>query len=443
MALLLNAYRALVVGAVVFTYGLLYGLRRVPLVFIRDTYRRRSAVARLQGQVLRGGMASLGACFVKLGQVMSSRPDLFEPELIEELRLLQDRLPPFAFAHVERTIERTLGGKVADHFETVEREAVAAASVAQVHRAVLRDGREAAIKVLRPNVRDAVERDRSLLLAFARLLNLSPTLRLSDPVGHVRMFVDAIVDQTDLRLEAANYTRFRENFKHEPRVTFPEVYPEFSGECLLTMSFVRGRKLDSLGEGDWSALATALREAAFQMCLTDGFVHADMHPGNMMMREDGVLVLFDVGLATKLDDNVRVQFVDMVKCLSMGTADDILAHFKRYHTYVDSVLWEDLREQLLQFAAKWRKIDVATVDYGELINELLAIGRRYKVRPVTDLAMVIVATVTCQGIGKVLCPDVNDFQEMAKFVLPLLAQAGEAVPDSDEARAAMAALQTS
>src|SRR5262249_17495896 len=158
-----------------------------------------------------------------MGQVMSSRPDLFAPELIDELRALQDRLPRFAFWRARRIIEKDLRRALGELFADFEHKPIAAASVAQVHRAHLRDGTEVAVKVLRPWIRRQVERDAVILLAGARLLALSPKARLSDPVGHLRHFVDAIIDQTDLRIEAANYQRFTDNFAGVTDVRFPRV----------------------------------------------------------------------------------------------------------------------------------------------------------------------------------------------------------------------------
>jgi len=422
---------------VVFLFGIAYGLGRLgTLLFFWGTLRRARAVGKLRGWVLRQGMTTLGATFIKMGQVMSTRPDLFSPEVIAELRKLQDKLPPFGFAKVKRTIEEDLGRPLGELFSEFDERPVAAASVAQVHRARLRDGREVAVKVLRPLVRRQVERDAAIMIGGARLLALSKNLRLSDPVGHTRHFVEAIHDQTDLSIEAENYRRFRANFASSTTVTFPEIYPELCSKRVVIMEFVRGTKIDALPPGTYPALAETVRSTMFKMCFDDGFLHADMHPGNMMVTESGQLVLFDAGLAKKLEEDVLAQFIDMSKCLTMGTPDDLVAHLQRFHRYLGEVDWVSLRVEVDEFARRFRAQDVAQLEYGQLFAGMFAIGRKYKVRPVTDMMLVFVALITAQGIGKMLEPEHNVFNSVARYLMPVLMRRNEKVPETAEARAA-------
>jgi len=186
-------------------------------------------------------------------------------------------------------------------------------------------------------------------------------------------------------------------------------------------------------------VSDALRSATMQMLFVDGFMHADMHPGNMVLRDDGVVVLFDVGLATKLKPEVLELFVDLMKCIAMGTPDDTIQHLKKYHVYMGEVDWGAMRKDFEVFGKKFRGQDVMALDYGAMTNEILGIARRYHVHPVSELSLVIVGVVTSQGIGKMLAPEANDFVEMSKYLVPVLMRAGQKLPDSDEARRAAAA----
>jgi ubiquinone biosynthesis protein len=428
---------------VVVVAGLIYGALRLGLALFVWGPNRAKAVAKLRGSMLRSTMSTLGATFIKLGQVMSTRPDLFAPEIIDQLRHLQDRLPPFSFRKAKQVIEADFGKPIHQLFSEFDDKPVAAASVAQVHRARLKDGREVAVKVLRPGVRRQVERDQVILIGFAWLIALRPLWRRSDPVGHTRHFVEAIHDQTDLRIEAENYTRFRTNFAGHTHVSFPEVYPELCSSRVLTMEFVRGTKVDALPAdyppAERHKLAETVRMTMFKMCFDHGFIHADMHPGNMVVQDGAKLVVFDVGLAKLLHEDVLIQFIDMTKCLSMGTPDDIVNHLKRFHTYMGEIDWASLRVEVEAFALKFRAKDMARLEYGELLGEMFALGRKYYVRPVTDMMLVFVALITAQGIGKMLEPEHNVFAALAQFLIPILMRRNESVPKTAEAQAAAAA----
>lgn len=400
-----------------------YALARVPLFFVRDPEVRRREVSHLRGRTLRRALETLGATFIKLGQVMSTRPDLFAPELIAELRHLQDKLP--AFPGARAIIERELGAPLAELFAELDEAPIAAASVAQVHRGVLADGTEVAVKVLRPDVRAKAERDGRILLFWARVLELvSPRARHAQLRDHLTHFIDGIVQQTDLRIEAKNYERFRENFRRVKKVRFPKVFPALSGERVMTMDFVRGEKVDAIPREQLPPdFPRHLREVFLKMCFDDGFLHADLHPGNFVVTPDGTVTIFDVGLVKQLSDEMLEHYIDFNRCLVMGEVDDFMRHLRAYHTYVEGTVdWAELEKDVTSFAAEFRGMSTRELEFGKLIDEIFAVGRKHGVRPVPEMTLMMVGLVTAEGIGKQLDPDVNSFQEVANYLVPVLAR---------------------
>ncbi len=405
-------------------YGLRYAVLRFGTLWIDGEDRYQAAIAKLRGRTLRRAMEKLGPTFIKLGQVMSTRRDLFPPEMIEELRQLQDHIPPFSAAEMRRTVDEDLGRHV---FETLDDEPIAAASVAQVHRGTLRiqgEDVDVAVKVLRPDVRQRIERDATILRTGAKLLALHPALKLSDPLGHLEHFIGGILDQTDLRIEAENSAQFHENFHGFEGVVFPRIFEEACSERVLTMEFFEGTKVDELAPGDHSQLTDRLARAFMKMCFEDGFLHADLHPGNFLALADGRVGIFDVGLAKRLDDDLLTEFVDFTKCMVMGTSVDMTAHMKHFHTYMEGVDWDAMEVDMASLVTKFRGQTKSELEMGAMFDEMFALGRKYRVRPRTELTLIIVGMITAEGVGKMLDPDSDMFAQTAEFLLPILARRG-------------------
>jgi ubiquinone biosynthesis protein len=419
-----------VLGGAALRFGLF--LLGQELLRVPGTERDEAAIQARGAVLLRGALERLGATFIKLGQVMSTRPDLFPWPVIAELRKLQDRLPGFAGARA--LIEAELGPAAAALVE-LDEAPIAAASVAQVHRGRLATGEEVAVKVLRPEVRAQAEGDGEILLWLAGILErVSGRASHAQLRDHLQHFLDGILEQTDLRIEARNYARFRHNFRKRRKVRFPVVHEALCAERVLTMSFVRGRKIDTLARGEFPELPRILREAFLQMCFDDGLLHADLHPGNFLVQDDGGITIFDVGLAKSLSDELLEHYIDFNRCLALGTVDDFMRHLRRFHSYVEGTVdWAELERDMRAFHAEFLGRSAKDIEFGKIIDRVFSVGRKHGVRPVPDMTLMMVGLVTAEGIGKALDPDVNSFQEVANYLLPVLARRNLLTPELIEA----------
>ncbi len=441
--------RALEIAFVLGLASLRYGLHRLGRSLTQrpgatDAERRAERVrSNVHGaRISREALERLGATFIKLGQVMSTRPDLFPPEVTAELRKLQDRLPPFEGARA--LIAAELGDEAMQQFAELDETPIAAASVAQVHRGVLTDGTEVAVKVLRPNVRALAQGDGQVLMFFARILSaISEAAEHAQLLEHLEHFLAGILEQTDLRIEAENYERFRHNFRRKRKVRFPTVYAALSSERVLTMSFVRGQKVDEIDKARFPELPRLLRETFLKMCFDDGLLHADLHPGNFLIQEDGGVTIFDVGLTKSLNDELLEYYIDFNRCLAMGTVEDFMRHVRRFHRYIEgTVNWVEFERDVRGFYEEFHSRSAKELEFGTLIERLFSMGRKYGVRPVADMTLMMVGLVTAEGIGKQLAPDVNSFQEVASYLLPVLSRRNMLTPElMEEAARAMAAMQ--
>ncbi|HEY5896100.1 MAG TPA: AarF/UbiB family protein, partial [Burkholderiales bacterium] len=300
--------------AIALGYGLHEFMPRLPGDFILRLLAGRRPEPR--GQRLREALERLGPIFVKFGQVLSTRRDMLPLDIADELAKLQDQVPPFdpalAFAEIERGIGRPLG----EVFETIERTPVASASIAQVHLGKLKDGREVAVKVLRPGVEFEIAKDLALLETAAALVErLSHEGRRLKPKEVVAEFARHLDEEIDLLREAANASQLRRNFENSPILAIPEVHWDLCSQRVMVMERMHGVPVSHIQvlreKGlDLPALGRAGVEICFSQVFRDGFFHADMHPGNIFVGDDGRYIALDFGIMgtlTEVDQNYLAQ----------------------------------------------------------------------------------------------------------------------------------------
>lgn len=406
--------RGLWVGLLVLVHGLLWLVGWLTLLV---AFRGKAARQAWFADRLAALLVALGATFVKVGQIMSTRPDLFPPHIIKALTRLQDDVGAFAWRHVVRIVEADLGKPIDEVFASFDQVPVASASIAQVHRAVLRgehvgdasSGAEVAVKVCRPGLDDVVRFDLAVMRTVARLVALIPSLRLLAPVESVDEFGRAIRAQIDLRIEAANNHRFTENFAGDPDVGFPELYPALCGRRVLVMAFIRGVKvLDAPAAG---ADATRLAKAGFRtllnMMFDHGFVHADLHPGNLLVDNSGRVMILDLGLTAELDDENRRSFAlffaswasrdgkVMAKLMSDLSPSSKVRDYAAYEA------------EVLAFVDRYHGKPLGEVKVSSVAFDMMQILRRHRVRVNPTYTMCNVAIAVTEGIGKQLDPSLD------------------------------------
>ena len=414
--------RALVILVVASVSVIAYTACSPRWLLVRDATARCRTRARYRGRLLRWSFACLGGTFVKIGQVASSRPDLFAPCVIDELRSLQDHVPPFAFRHVRAVLTRELRVPLATIFSEIDPTPLAAGSVAQVHRGVLVTGEEVAIKVLRPGIRARVRRDARLLLWLAHVAHaVCARARAADVIGHVRALITGIVAQTELRHEALNHQRFRTEFAETDGLAFPYIYSDHSTRDVLVMEMIHGVTLDRIPADHREQVMHVLRDAFFAMCFEHGLVHADLHPGNVLVRDDATVVLLDAGLVKHLRPHVIDQVVELARCMVMGTASDLVVHLRKHHGHAATTDWAAVEKDAIAFIGNLRQRCISEIELSVVVGQLFALARKHRIRPLPQLSLVLLGMVTMEGIAKHLTPPANMTAEVAAFLGPRLA----------------------
>jgi ubiquinone biosynthesis protein len=377
-------------------------------------------------------LEELGPIFIKFGQLLSTRPDILPPDFIESLTGLQEEVAPLPWSRIKEELDRNLPGSVRDVFERIDEEPMATASVSQVHRASLKDGREVVVKVRRPEIEDIIHADLDLLRGIARVLK-GTIVEVSrhNPERWVDEFAAAMREELDLMNEVRTIEAFRANGSQTGRLVVPDVYAQLSSSRIIVMEFLEGVSVTRVeNQNQRKDIARILLQEAYKQVFVDGFFHADPHPGNLRCLENGRIGMIDFGLVGRLSPRMR----DLLVRLAMAVA------FRDSERVAKIVYSAGVARERVDLAALSRDVDdvfgttlgrsLQEIDTELVVLQFMSLVSRYGITLPHELALLGKAGVNVEGVVRTLDPDIDISRE-------LLPQAYEMISVPEDPQALM------
>ena len=356
-------------------------------------------------------LEELGPTFTKFGQIMANRPDLVSPDLVLELEKLQDSVKPFSEEEAKISIETQLGVRVEDLFLEFNPTPIAAASIAQIHKATLKDGREVAVKVQRPNIKRVIDVDLEIMLHLASLIQKFATeLSVLDLTGIVKEFKRAIIKEVDFENEAMNMVRFAEMFHDEPAIRIPKHYKELSTATIITMEFIHGIKISNIKEIEDSGLcpvtiASRGADLALQQIFDFGFFHADPHPGNLLILPDNVICYLDYGMVGTLTATTKEHLILVTVGIVSRDPKKIVRDLMRLAQNKYSVNVTELEERVGDLLHKHAYKSLEHLNMVAILNDLVSLFIDYDLKMPSDFYLLLRALLISQATGMKLDPN--------------------------------------
>ena len=355
----------------------------------------------------------LGPTYIKLGQILATRPDLIPPDWAEEFKNLQDNCKQVPFTEIEKVLVHEFPGRLEQLFSAIDEIPLAAASMAQVHRATLSDGTAVVLKVLRPGNRELVEKDMALLEWLAQFVESYFSNLGYSPVAVAAEFSREITKEMNLLQEAQATNRLRRYFEDDPNISFPKVYREASTRNVLTLEEIKGRPLSSvdpksLRPEERRKIVANGTDAVFKQCLRYGFFHADPHPGNIFLLPGQKLCFIDCGMTGHLDKHTAEQLIDLVAAVIQGDIDK-LCRVVIELTDVNPAITDrrDFRSDLQIMASTFEDADLKQLDITRLLSDFFSMLQRYHIICPSDLILLTKALTTIEGIAEEFDPTFN------------------------------------
>lgn len=368
----------------------------------------------------------LGTTFIKFAQIASNRPDVLPSELIEEVTKFQDNALLVPVEAIKQTLTEAYDQPLENIFEYIDYNPIASASMAQVHRAVLLGGKEVALKIQRPNIRETIELDIKILHSLAGFVeNNFPQFASFQPVELVKMFEKSIVKELNFTFEANNLLRFQKNFRGNTEIYIPSVYPEFSSEKVLCMEFIHGFKITDLEKLETIGLTgkeVALRgiNLYFQQVFDHGFFHADPHPGNIFVMPDQKICFVDYGMMGSIIESDKTLLANLLLSVHDRDVEGLkkaLLKFGRDESRIDE---KELEYDIREFFLNYSEITLEQIDGEEVIAALNSLFFDYKIKVPSNLLLLLKALVIIEGVGLMIDPQYDLIKNIEPFVRRLI-----------------------
>src|SRR3989338_2162808 len=363
----------------------------------------------------------LGPSFVKLGQVLSTRPDLIPEEFAEEFKKLQDDVRPIEFKSIKHIVEEELGKSLSELYKSFSEKPLAAASIAQVHEAELHDGTKVVVKVQRPGIDKLIDTDVSILFMIAGLVEkYIEETKTFNPKGIVEEFFKTLKKELDFVVEAGNMSRIRKNFEGHETIVIPQVYRNLSSTKVLTLERLEGVRLSDKAllqeKGvDIQKLTHNGVQAFYKMVLVDGIFHGDLHAGNMFVLEDSRIGLIDFGIVGRLNQRTRDALGNMFLALVMEDYEALVYEYCEIGIATGRVDIDHFVKQVRELVEPYYGLPLKDINVGKMLMELTVIASQHHLKMSQDLMLVFKALVTIEGMGRSIDPDFDIVKEMGEF----------------------------
>ncbi len=378
---------------------------------------------------IRLSFEQLGPTFVKLGQILSTRPDLIPKEFIEEFKKLQDQVPAFDFSLVEKQFEKEFGKKIDNLFFEFNKTPIAAASISQVHRAKLKNNKNnkiVAVKIQRPNIHEIVKTDIAILLDLAKFIEKRSIYgQIYQPVEIIKEFKKTINKEMDFINEGYNIDKFYKNFKNNETVKIPKVYWELTSDKILTMEYIDGVKISEVDNLKNSKLnkkiiASNGADMILKQIFEDGFFHGDPHPGNIFVMKNNVIGLIDFGMVGRIDKNMIENIADLLIAGVKNNAKKIVEILEKMNIIESDIDLKNIEIEINDFIDKYYGMSLKKINISKIIEEILEVMIRHKVKMPTDLVLLSKSLITVENIGRNLDPDFDMVAHTKPYAKKLL-----------------------